>query len=175
MRNADARDGSGLVPISRARLLARLDSRPPMSLDDMVKDGQPVASTSKLADRQDEPDEALLDEPNSRVSDVHVPTQLAHAPAQACYVHVCSHSQANKVSSPSSSKGKAKAEDRTHPPSMDLDEKESVTFDDTEDNEQGDPEEEILMTVNGLKYSGGIRTREQHSQIHVASSNMSVS
>lgn len=61
---------------------------------------------------------------------------------------------------------------------MDLDEKESATFDDTEDNEQGDPEEEILMTVvpkaniNGLKYSGGIRTREQHSQIHVAFSNI---
>ncbi|GAA5843841.1 hypothetical protein JCM3766R1_005942 [Sporobolomyces carnicolor] len=117
-----------------------------MSLDDMVEDGQPVASTSKLADRQDEPGEALLDEPNSR---------------------------ANKESSPSSSKGKAKAEDRTPPPSMDLDEKESATFDDTEDNEQGDPEEEILMTVvpkaniNGLKYSGGIRTLKEGMRLEV--------
>jgi hypothetical protein len=39
-------------------------------------------------------------------------------------------------------------------------------MDDTEENELGDPEEEILMTVvpkaniNGLKYSGGIRTRK---------------
>ena len=44
-----------------------------------------------------------------------------------------------------------------------------VEMDDTEENEKGDPEEEILMTVvpkaniNGLKYSGGIRTRKSLS------------
>jgi hypothetical protein len=53
--------------------------------------------------------------------------------------------------------------------SMQLDkeeEKEEEEMDDTEENEKGDPNEEILMTVvpkaniNGLKYSGGIRTRK---------------
>lgn len=74
--------------------------------------------------------------------------------------------------SPSSdSKGKSKQEEPS-PDSMQLDDSKKeveqeadVEMDDTEENEKGDPEEEILMTVvpkaniNGLKYSGGIRTR----------------
>ncbi|GAA5893506.1 uncharacterized protein JCM6883_003541 [Sporobolomyces salmoneus] len=122
-----------------------------MATDEPDTTQQPIASTSKLVKDEAEPSDGNRDE----------------AP------------RPELERSPSSAKGKAKLEEGTAEStlsgeSMQLDEQEpEKEMDDTEENEKGDPEEVILMTVVpkakivGLKYSGGIRTLKEGMELEV--------
>ncbi|GAA5997106.1 hypothetical protein JCM5350_005383 [Sporobolomyces pararoseus] len=111
---------------------------------------EPIASTSKLSQTTDQAEKKIKDQG----------PKMERSPS-------------------SDSKGKSKQEEPS-PDSMQLDdskkvveEEADVEMDDTEENEKGDPEEEILMTVvpkaniNGLKYSGGIRTLKEGMKLEV--------